>query len=53
MDTTAPQASVLVDLETLQEQLIADLDELNRRVEKTLAECQAYRVGRPTSNRDA
>jgi hypothetical protein len=52
MDTAAAQANVLVELETLQEQLIAQLDELNRRVEKTLAECQAYRLVRKVSDRD-
>jgi hypothetical protein len=53
MDTTAPQANVLVDLELLHEQLIAQLDELNQRVERTLAECQAYRAGRSSSDQDA
>jgi len=39
-----PQLDLLLDLESRHEQLLRDLDELDRRVAKTLAECQGYRV---------
>jgi hypothetical protein len=53
MDTKASPTNLLADLETLQEQLIDELDALNLRVEKVLAESQKYRIHRPAGDRDA
>ncbi len=39
-----PPLDLLTDLEAQQEELILQLEELDKRLEKTLAECQAYRV---------
>jgi hypothetical protein len=38
------QMSLLLDLEARQENLLLQLDELDKRVEKVLAECQTYRI---------
>ncbi len=34
---------LLLDLQTRHEELLRQLDELDKRVEKALAECQGYR----------
>ena len=39
-----PPLDLLTDLEARHEELLLRLDELDKRVEKTLAECQVYRV---------
>lgn len=39
-----PQINLLLELEARQEDLLLRLDELDKRVEKTLAECQIYRI---------
>lgn len=44
MDTQATQRELLKELEFRHEELIVQLDELDKRVEKTLAECQKYRI---------
>ena len=44
MNTQAAQLELLKDLETRHEELIVQLDELDKRVAKTLAECQVYRI---------
>ena len=43
MDTPDAQLDLLKDLEARHEELIVQLKALDQRVEKTLAECQAYR----------
>jgi hypothetical protein len=42
MDNRSTQLDVLLQLETRHEDLLRRLDELDKRVEKALAECQAY-----------
>jgi hypothetical protein len=44
MDTQMPQLDLITDLEARHEELLRRLDELDKRVEKTLAECQVYRI---------
>lgn len=44
MNTPAAQLDLLKELEVRHEELIVQLDELDKRVEKTLAECQVYRI---------
>lgn len=48
MDTQAPQLNLLMDLEARHEELLLRIEELDKRVEKTLAECQAYRIRPPS-----
>ncbi|MEN6405075.1 MAG: hypothetical protein ABFC77_01260 [Thermoguttaceae bacterium] len=48
-----PCLNLLLDLEARHEDLLARLDELDKRVEKTLAECQAFRVAPTTAASDA
>ena len=43
MDTPVLQVSLIADLEARQDDLILRLDELDKRVERALAECQANR----------
>ncbi len=45
MDTRAAQLDLLMDLETRHDDLMLRLEELDKRVERTLAECQRYRAG--------
>jgi hypothetical protein len=47
MDTPTPPLSLLMDLEARHDELLLRLDELDKRVEKTLAECQVYRIKPP------
>lgn len=51
MDTSLPQLSLLMDIETRHEDLLRQLDELDRRVQKTLAEWQGTRC--PATNATA
>jgi hypothetical protein len=44
MDTRTAQLDLLMDLEARHDDLMLRLDELDKRVERTLAECQRYRV---------
>jgi energy-coupling factor transporter ATP-binding protein EcfA2 len=44
MDHQTAQLDLLIDLEARHEDLLVRLDELDKRVEQTLAECQRYRV---------
>jgi hypothetical protein len=44
MDSCAGQLDLLIDLEARHEDLLVRLDELDKRVAKTLAECQRYRI---------
>jgi hypothetical protein len=53
MDSQIPQVDLLMDLESRHEDLLARLEELNKRVEKTLAECQVYRIRPPDPARNA
>jgi hypothetical protein len=50
MDSCAAQLDLLMDLEARHEDLLVRLDELDKRVARTLAECQRYRVT-PAENR--
>jgi hypothetical protein len=43
MDTASASLDLLMELETRHEELLLRLDELDKRVEKTLAECQCLR----------
>lgn len=43
------QLQLLIDIEARHEELLRQLAELDSRVEKTLAECQQYRI-RPSEN---
>ncbi len=45
MDTQAAQLDLLMDIEARHDELMLRLEELDKRVERTLAECQRYRVG--------
>ena len=47
MNTQMPPLSLLMDLEARHDEVLLRLDELDKRVEKTLAECQVYRIGPP------
>jgi hypothetical protein len=44
------QLELLLDLESRQDDLMLRLDELDRRVEKTLAECLSLRTQEDQSN---
>jgi hypothetical protein len=43
MDTTTSSFDLLMDLEARHEDVLRQLDELDKRVQKTLAEWQSYR----------
>jgi len=45
MDIRNAQLDLLIDLEARHEDLLLRLDELDKRVEKALAESQRYRLG--------
>jgi tetrahydromethanopterin S-methyltransferase subunit G len=47
------QLELLLDIEARHEDLLRRLAELDRRVEKTLAECQIYRLRPGENSRDA
>jgi len=47
MDTPTPPISLIMDLEARHEDLLRRLDDLDKRVEKTLADCQVYRIKPP------
>jgi hypothetical protein len=51
MDTPATQFDLLMDLESRHDDLLRRLDELDKRVERTLAECQVYRANPSASDR--
>ncbi len=53
MNTPMPQLNLLMDLEARHEDLLLRLDELDKRVKKTLAECQTYRIGPQENPRNA
>jgi tetrahydromethanopterin S-methyltransferase subunit G len=53
MDQYTAQLDLLIDLEARHEDLLVRLDELDKRVEKTLAECQHYRFGPQEHPQDA
>jgi hypothetical protein len=44
MDTQTLQLDLLLELEARHEELLRQLIDLDQRVEKTLAECQVYRI---------
>ena len=43
MDTQTPQLDLLMDLDARHEELLRQLEELDKRVEKALVECQPCR----------
>jgi hypothetical protein len=43
MSTATPPLDLLIDLDARHEELLRQLDELDKRVEKALTESQAYR----------
>jgi hypothetical protein len=47
------QLELLLDIEARHEDLLRQLDELDKRVEKTLAECQVYRTAVVRDSREA
>jgi tetrahydromethanopterin S-methyltransferase subunit G len=47
------QLQLLLDIEARHEDLLERLDELDKRVEKTLAECQKYRIRPGEASHDA
>jgi hypothetical protein len=49
MDTPTSPLDLLIDLEARHEDLLLRLDELDKRVEKALADCQVFRIG-PAEN---
>ena len=51
MDTPVTQLDLLIDLESRNDDLLLRLDELDNRVERTLAECQVYRANPSSSDR--
>jgi hypothetical protein len=53
MDARVPQLDLLMDLEARHEELLLRLDELDKLVEKTLAECQVYRTRPPQDPLDS
>ena len=53
MDSCAAQLDLLMDLEARHEDLLVRLDELDKRVAKTLAEFQRYRVTPAENRREA
>jgi hypothetical protein len=53
MDQNTAQFDLLIDLEARHEDLLVRLDELDKRVEKTLAECQRYRFEPRENSQDA
>jgi len=44
MDTKAAQLNLLMELEVKHDKLIVQLDELDKRVQKALAECQSHHL---------
>jgi hypothetical protein len=52
MDSCTAQLDLLMDLEARHEDLLVRLDELDKRVAKTLAECQRYRITPPENRRE-
>jgi hypothetical protein len=53
MDNQTPSLDLLMSLEARHDELLLQLDELDKRVERTLAECQVYRVGSPGTSQNA
>jgi tetrahydromethanopterin S-methyltransferase subunit G len=55
MSDRAAQLELLLDLESRQDEVLLRLDELDRRVEKTLGECLSLRAAEipPTTQADA
>jgi hypothetical protein len=47
------QLELLLDIEARHEDLLNRLAELDKRVEKTLAECQVYRIRPGENSQDA
>jgi hypothetical protein len=47
MDTQKTQLSLLMDLEARHDDLMLRLDELDKRVQKVLTECQVVRIATP------
>jgi len=43
MNATAAQRDLLMEIESKHEELIAQLEALDKRIQQTLAECQAQR----------
>lgn len=51
MDSAPASLDLLMGLESRHDELMLRLDELDKRVEKTLAECQSLRVS-PSASSD-
>lgn len=51
MDSTIASFDLLAQLESRHEELLLRLDELDKRVEKTLADCQCFRTRPDESSR--
>jgi hypothetical protein len=47
MNAPESEFSLIADLEARQDELLLQLDELDKRVERTLAECQVKRILQP------
>jgi hypothetical protein len=45
MNTQNPHFDLMADLDSRHDDLMLKLDELDRRVEQALVQCQQYRVG--------
>ena len=43
METSARGPSLLAELEALQDQVLLELEQLDRRIEQVIAECAAWR----------
>jgi hypothetical protein len=53
MDPYTAQLDLLIDLEARHEDLLARLGELDKRVEKALAECQRHGLGAGENPQDS
>lgn len=43
MNSAAPSSSLLAELEALQDEVLHELEQLDRRIEQVIAECAAWR----------
>lgn len=53
MESQSQEFDLLMSLEARHEELLQRLDELDKRVERALAECQVYRVGPQANSQQA
>jgi hypothetical protein len=52
MDAQVPQLTLLMELDARHDELLVKLDELDKRVEKALTDCEIYR-NVPSTAREA